>query len=537
MPRPSRHPALLLVGALAALLLLLPVAPAQAKLSSTEWKAAETLYKELFGQRGNAKGKAAVLKQIGADESGRAFRLMADALFTEVVLLEQIQQEYATKSARHVELTQKGFKAGWNAADEAEVKTLQSELQILDVDLRREREALLAVTQAVVEGPEALRKNILQRAKAGGEWTARAAALRVAVMTMNEPGSKAHVLRTLVSDKDPRVRMAGVDALAAAPEGWEDLVIGRLADAEWPVVLRAAAVAKERELHRAVPHLINALTSASPRVAEELAVALRSLTGENFEAYADVWSKWWEDHKDDFKSDVGLKKGTQPEFAKVHFYGIPIKSDRILFIIDVSGSMKLETKNENPAEKWKPPPTVTGPNAAPPPPPPPEAILSGPKIEVAKHELTKAIKQLPKDYDFNMISFNHGAAYWQQTMQKATDKNKESAYQWIRALKPGGSTYIDGALRMGFTVAGLIDFDKRYPDVHLDTIVLLSDGAPTDNSFPVSKLMEPETILEHVREWNKGKQVVIHCIGVDMVDGIEFLQKLAAENGGTYVDR
>jgi Mg-chelatase subunit ChlD len=122
-------------------------------------------------------------------------------------------------------------------------------------------------------------------------------------------------------------------------------------------------------------------------------------------------------------------------------------------------------------------------------------------------------------------------------MVKATAKNKESAYQWIRGLKPHGSTYIDGALRMGFKVAGLLNYDKRYPDITLDTIVLLSDGAPTDNSFPVSKKMDPEIILEHVREWNKGKQVVVHCIGVDMVEGIEFMKKLAAENGGTYVDR
>ena len=172
-----------------------------------------------------------------------------------------------------------------------------------------------------------------------------------------------------------------------------------------------------------------------------------------------------------------------------------------------------------------------------PPPPPPEEILRGPKIKVAQHELTKAIKQLPKDYMFNMIAFNHGAACWQQTMQTATKKNKESALQWVRMLRPGGSTYIDGALHMGFTLAGLINFDKRNPDVAVDTIVLLSDGAPTDASWPAPKLIKPDVILDHVREWNREKLVIIHCIGVDMVEGVESLRKLAAENGGVYVDR
>ena len=51
------------------------------------------------------------------------------------------------------------------------------------------------------------------------------------------------------------------------------------------------------------------------------------------------------------------------------------------------------------------------------------------------------------------------------------------------------------------------------------------------------KLMDKEIILQHVREWNRHKRIVIHCIGVDMQEGIELLQILAMENGGKYVDR
>ena len=123
-----------------------------------------------------------------------------------------------------------------------------------------------------------------------------------------------------------------------------------------------------------------------------------------------------------------------------------------------------------------------------------------------------------------------------EKVMPATDANKKEVYKWIRALKPKGNTYIDGALRMGFEMAGLVNFDKAYPEIHVDTIVLLSDGAPTDNSFN-AKFMKPEIILQHVREWNAKRHVVIHCIGVDIVETIEFMRKLAEENGGTYVDR
>jgi hypothetical protein len=241
----------------------------------------------------------------------------------------------------------------------------------------------------------------------------------------------------------------------------------------------------------------------------------------------------------DFKGGIKVKKGTQQKpFVNMHVYGVPVKSDRVLFIVDISASMKLETKNENPKEDWEPPPVTTGGNAPPPPPPPPEEILSGPKIDVALHEMTKAIKALPSDASFNIIAFNTGLKRWKPAMVKAKKKIKEEAYTWIRSLKPSGATYVDGALKDGFSLAGLINFDSKYPEIQLDTMVLISDGAPTDNSMPAAKLMDTEVILEHVREWNKDKKVIIHCIGVDIVEPvIQFLKDLADENGGTYVDR
>jgi hypothetical protein len=413
------------------------------------------------------------------------------------------------------------------------------QLKALEIELKVERQALADVTQVVRDGPEALRTNIIQRAKSGGDWPFRAAAVQIAAVALGESKSLQYFRKGLTADPDPRVRLSALDALAAQPECPEDLVIGRLSDPDWGVVLRAALIIQEKKFTKAVPHLINALPRASPRMAETLSGVLCALTGQNFEPYADVWSKWWEDNKEGFNAEVAVKGGKPKEFAAVHFYGVPIKSDRVLFIIDRSSSMKLETKNENPREKWTPPPVTTGGARPPPPPPPPDEILSGPKIKVAKHELKKAIEAFPKDWSFNIIAFSTGAEAWRQGMQKATDANKEEALKWVRSLEPRGSTYIDGALRLAFNLAGLIHFDAKYPEIALDTIVLLSDGAPTDNTGGggQSVLMDPEIILQHVREWNKDKRVIINTVSVDMIDGIEFMVKLAAENGGIHLDR
>ena len=198
--------------------------------------------------------------------------------------------------------------------------------------------------------------------------------------------------------------------------------------------------------------------------------------------------------------------------------------------------MKLKTENGNPAEKWKAPPPTTG-GDAPPPPPPPEEILSGPKIDVANHELKKAIEKLPPETTFTIIAFNGGATAWKDDLLPATDKNKQDAFTWVRALKPYSSTYIEGALRRAFQIAGVIDVDDKYVTQRADTIVLMSDGAPTDSDPRKPKNADPDALLALVREWNKNQKVVIHTIGVDMLEYIDFLKKLAEQNGGTYLDR
>jgi uncharacterized protein YegL len=117
---------------------------------------------------------------------------------------------------------------------------------------------------------------------------------------------------------------------------------------------------------------------------------------------------------------------------------------------------------------------------------------------------------MTKESWFNVIAFNHSVTQWQPKLLQATDANKEAAYAWIRDMNPSGSTYVDGALRMAFKMAGTGDYDRTYGPVTIDTILLMSDGAPTDNAYPDSKIMESEEILGHVREWN-AQQRRLRC--------------------------
>ena len=541
---------------------------AHARLEAKEWRQVEKDAQELFAEPGKCEAKTMVLARLVEDGEKRAWKLVVEALVKEAEHHVTVQKAVNEKEIQINEVQSKPMAKRY-PEEQRNLAVWKKELADLEEAAKDELTTLDAITDVVAEGPEPLRKNLYNRSKGPVQWSVRAAAARVAAVQVDEPLSFEFLTKVLAADKDPRVRMSGLEALAsrdashAEPENGEKngeeepastdavgateaMIIGRLADKDWGVRLLAVRVVATQQITSAIPHLINALTDASPRVAEAIGEVLRDFTGENFDPYVDVWARWWEDNKEQFQSNERIKAGKNKRPASdAHFYGLPVKSDRILFIIDTSSSMKLPTKNQNPAEKWKPPegPTTPGDNDAPPPPPPPEEILSGPKIKVAQHELKKAIEKLPPSSMFNIIAFNTGVFPWRDKMQKADEKTKKDAQKWVRALEPKGITYIDGALRLAFRMAGLASFDKAYPTVNIDTIVLLSDGAPTtDNIDDVDKnghvkLMDKEIILEHVRKWNRHRRVIIHCIGVDMQAGIELLQILALENGGKYVDR
>jgi hypothetical protein len=356
-------------------------------------------------------------------------------------------------------------------------------------------------------------------------------------VSADEAESKPVLLESLDKEKDPRVRVAALEALeTASGSSWHGLVASRVEDVDWGVQVVAARIAGKRKVGKAIPGLIRALVKAPPRVAEEIGVALREITGQTIEPYADAWSKWWEAHRSEWGEDGRPLAPivSQPRKEDLHYYGIKVQSDKILFIIDTSGSMKEEKRAPVPPTAPPRGPTTKEPEK---PKEEPPGKFSGPKIEIAKQELKRAVKGLPKEAFFNIISFNHTVQAWQPKMLQANDANKELAYAWVRDMPATGSTYIDGALQMAFKMAGMGTYDRAYPTVSVDTIFLLSDGAPTDNGYPDVKDMDPKVILEHVREWNSQKRVVIHCIGIDnVVHGIQFMKDLARENGGRYVD-
>ena len=112
------------------------------------------------------------------------------------------------------------------------------------------------------------------------------------------------------------------------------------------------------------------------------------------------------------------------------FYGLAIDARRVLFLLDISGSM------------------------------------FGPKLAAAKRELNGVVNQLPGDAWFGIIVFNSQLTTWQPRLVPATSVNKQKAGYFVDSLQARGRTATYDAL-------------ERALHMDAEAVYLVSDGLPT----------------------------------------------------------
>ncbi len=337
-------------------------------------------------------------------------------------------------------------------------------------------------------------------------------ATKEALGSMRSEEAVGEMLKGLEKNKDWRVRVLLVETLADVPgDATTDAIANAVAEDKVAYVITAAAkaLAKRGDAQRSVEGLIAALekTDGNRDVAwKAVREALTELTGYDFETPSD-WKNFWEPRKAEWteesrgdKSEVG---GTMERDAP-KFFSEEIVSKRILFIIDVSGSMAAED-------------------------PPAGDKQGGKRIERAKAELVKVVSALNPKYKFNIIAYSDGVRSWQKArIVPATPANRQSAIKWVQGMQPAGFTRTDKALEEGFK------------NNEINTIFLLSDGAPQKDMNPYTPA-EIEGIVEQVRNANKFRHVRVETFGFDAVAAspggnvfVDFLKKLADENDGEY---
>ncbi len=205
--------------------------------------------------------------------------------------------------------------------------------------------------------------------------------------------------------------------------------------------------------------------------------------------------------------------------AENRFAGISLTGRRVVFLIDMSGSMELTDENTPAPDKWN---------------------------EV-RHTLARVMRSMSEMTQFQLILFSNqvqfplgGDGRW-LNFDPATSPNL--AADALGRIKPRGNTDMFAAFQAAFQLR---------PD-GLDTIYLLSDGLPNmgpglspDAARTMKEVERGDVLGKHVRrtlatDWNRtipGRQRVrINAVGFfyESPDVGAFLWALTRENDGSFV--
>jgi len=350
-------------------------------------------------------------------------------------------------------------------------------------------------------------------ALAGGlkhkDWRQR---IRCVAIVGHLRGEKANALfdAALAKESDPFV-LAELIRLRcrARPDGVYALLAERLKDDRWQV--RAAVIAELGRLKKkqSVEMLLAQLAAEQGRLKDDVVDALAALTDKRFDPDPAVWNAWWKKNASTWKpparnkaSGIAAKPGE--EGKTVSFYGIPTSSKRIVFCLDVSGSMAFPLDGQNGKK--------------------------APRIDTAKQEMVRALRRLPADAMFTIVSYHSTVDMWKKKLVKATPANKKLAAKYIDKLVPQASTNIFDALDTSLRLAAGPGSKGKTPKA--DTIFFMTDGVPTDG-----RIVDPAQILSEITARNRRAGVVIHTIGVSKEQNAGFLLNLARSNGGKYAAR
>ncbi|HWG41401.1 MAG TPA: VWA domain-containing protein [Gemmataceae bacterium] len=219
------------------------------------------------------------------------------------------------------------------------------------------------------------------------------------------------------------------------------------------------------------------------------------------------------------------KKKVESEAARVRaaaenrFAGIALTGRRVVFLVDMSGSMDLVDENTQAPRKW---------------------------AEV-RDTVARLMRSMPDLEKFQVIVFAEKAEFLlkgdEEWWNYEAASSPERVLRGLAAVKPKGGTNMYAALQTAF----------RMRDKGLDTIYLLSDGLPNlgegltgGASSTLKELERNDLLAKYIRktlktDWNRARpqqsRVRINTIGFffESPDVGAFLWALARENDGSFV--
>ncbi|MEE8106717.1 MAG: HEAT repeat domain-containing protein [Planctomycetota bacterium] len=358
----------------------------------------------------------------------------------------------------------------------------------------KEKESIVldAVLDTLGQHPDSrVVEKLLKSARSNNPAT-RAAGIRSLVFVgLKNPSVKKLFLRLFESSRW-QDRLYALDAAAEVRDPTlAPSVAANLDHKRWPVRhLAAIAAGRIRSKDLIEPMIAQLEKDESRRVRASLSEALFLTTGQHFYDFVATWRKWWTKEGATFEVPKEFpekaperKSGTTPEF-----FGVPLDSGRIVFLIDRSGSMRVAD---------------TG-----------DVGLS--RLKASVKQVGNAVGRLKNDEKVNVIFFDHEVHPWRKKLQELDADARKDLKAFLKGQNADKGTNLFDALEMALWMK------------EVDTIIILSDGLPQDGRYVM-----PRDILRQTRRWNRTLRITIHTISMGRESAL--MRDLAGQTGGRYL--
>jgi len=334
-----------------------------------------------------------------------------------------------------------------------------------------------------------LARKLEKLARGRGDPALRADAL--ATLTAVDVVRATALLPHFEEDRDARCRTAalvlGVELLDA--DQALDMARRLAADESDPVRAAAVIALEDLGLREGLGLLVDRMETEPRRRTRRRALeALQRLSGMKYRADPRPWRAWIAKQTPDWRparADLAPASSATAAFA-----GLPLLSDRIAFLIDFSGS--LWTKREG----------------------------RGTRKAAVDKALGEALPRLPEDTLFHIVPYTAVPHPWRDQLEPAKRRNIEQALEDFADCRERGSGNAYGAIEYALA------------DPRVDTIVLLTDGAPTGG-----RRWKMDLIVQLLLFELRFRPVAIDLVLVDAPGGLARRWKaISAATGGRAVE-
>ena len=279
----------------------------------------------------------------------------------------------------------------------------------------------------------------------------------------------------------------------------EQRIAWMLIDTDWREASRGLELARGLDTEKRVPLLLDGLSAwnrreqrgmGSLRIATDIQRELRRISGRKINLDARNWITWWIAVRQGRIPLHAEEQGGSEQRSSASFFGLRPISDRVVFVLDASGSMEAG---------WG----TTGHN----------------RYVEAVNQMTSYLQAAGEDTYFNVVLFNSVSLVASTELIQATAENLERIRSNLLERHPEGNTLLRPAIEAALSARnGVVDPDE----VEVDTIVVLCDGETASG---------PRWVVPFLDRIRAEVRVVFHCVLL-ATDGDGTLEALTRETGG-----